>query len=365
MSMSPSGRARRRFLHTAGLATALTSTAALFPAVGPAAAQKASRSPHGCPDLKTPMKDVDGKVAFITGGSSGIGLGIARAFVAAGMKVAITYRTKGHIDEAMKYFEDAQDRVHAISVDVMDRPGMEKAAQETIDIFGKVHVLINNAGVAVAAPLSSTTYDDWDWVMGVNLTGVFNGVHIFLPRIQSHGEGGQIITTSSVLGLFVAGGLGGYSPTKFAVVGMMEALRSELADTNIGVSVYCPGAVIPNIMDASRSRPKNLGDSGFKPDAESIAKEKQARKDPKVQQAVLDAGQAVLRGMRNNDLYILTHSEFEAVIRDRNEALIASIPADGHPTEESLKWAQAEAKSSIYVTERDHQLCGKAGKARG
>ena len=140
--------------------------------------------------MKTPMADVEGKVAFVTGGSSGIGLGIARAFADAGMKVIIGYRTKGHLDEAMKYFEGASDRVHAVNVDVTDRPGMEAAAAESERVFGKVHVLVNNAGVMVPTSLSTTTYADWDFVIGVNLAGVFNGVHAFLPCIQGHGEGG-------------------------------------------------------------------------------------------------------------------------------------------------------------------------------
>ena len=147
------------------------------------------------------MKDVEGKVAFITGGDSGIGLGIARACADAGMKVVITYRTKSHLDEAMKYLEGAGDRVHAINLDVTDRIAMDKAADETIQVFKKVHLLVNNAGVGVIGGLSTATYDDWEWVMGVNVNGVFNGIHTFLPRIRSQGEGGQIVATSSLAGL--------------------------------------------------------------------------------------------------------------------------------------------------------------------
>lgn len=321
-------------------------------------------SPSNCPDVKIPMKEVAGKVAFITGGSSGIGLGIARAFADAGMKVVIGYRTKKHFEEAMKYLEKAGDRIHAISVDVTDRPGMEKAAAEAVQIFGKVHVLVNNAGVDLRAPLSSTTYDDWDWVMGVNLNGVFNGMHTFLPRIQAHGEGGQIVTTSSILGLFAGNSGGSYSTSKFAVVGMMEALRAELADTNIGVSVYCPGLVTSNVMDSNRNRPSNLADTGFKADPEMRAREMKFRRNPEFAMDPLEAGQLVLRGMRNNDLYILTHPEYEQIMRDRNEALIASIPMDLRLTDTRVAMARSMRQNSIYITERDRKLCARAARVK-
>jgi len=225
------------------------------------------------------MKDVEGKVAFITGGNSGIGLGIARACVDAGMKVVITYRTKSNLDDAMEHLKHAGDRVHAVNVDVTDRAAMEKAADETVKVFKKVHVIVNNAGVAVVGGLSKATYDDWDWAMGVNLNGVFNGIHTFLPRIQSHGEGGQVVATSSLAGLLGHGPAAVYTATKFAVVGMMEALRAELDGTNIGVSVFCPGIVNTNIGKSARNRPSNLPDTGFKLDPKMVAQMEAARKE--------------------------------------------------------------------------------------
>lgn len=162
------------------------------------------------------MKDVEEKVAFITGGDSGIGLGIARACADAGMKVIITYRTKSHLDDAMKLLGTAGNRIHAINVDVTDRAGMEKAAVETTEVFQKVHLLVNNAGVGIIGGLSKATYDDWDWGMSVNLNGVFNGIRTFLPRMQAHGEGGQVVATSSLAGLLGHGPAGVYTASKFA-----------------------------------------------------------------------------------------------------------------------------------------------------
>ncbi len=244
----------------ARLAAAGTS-AVFMPGLRTAAAEAASGN---CPTIPLPMKDVEGKVAFITGGDSGIGLGIARAFTDAGMKVVITYRTKSHLDEAMGYLKGAGDRVHAVNLDVTDRAGFEKAAVETIDKFKKVHVVVNNAGVGVVGGLSTATYDDWDWGMGVNTNGVFNGIRTFLPRIQSHNEGGAVVATSSLAGLLGHAPAGVYTASKFAVVGMMEALRFEMAAThpNIGVSVFCPGIVNTNIGKSARNRPSELDESG-------------------------------------------------------------------------------------------------------
>lgn len=298
--------------------------------------------------MQYPMKDVADKVAFITGGSSGIGLGIARAFADAGMRVVIGYRTQKHLDAAMKYLKSAGPRVHAIRVDVTDRRAMQRAAEETTEIFGKIHVLVNNAGVVHSAPLGEMTYADWDWTMAVNLNGVFNGVHAFLPFIQAHGEGGHVITTSSILGLLTLGsGMAAYAVSKFAVVGLMEALRAELASTNIGSSVFCPGMVRSNIAQSSRNRPD---DSAVQQDTRTTAREKELR--ARVDMDPFEAGQLVLRGMCNNDLYILTHAEFEPIIRARNEALIASIPIDLRPTKSRVEIAQAALKHSIYANER-------------
>ncbi|HVY80187.1 MAG TPA: SDR family NAD(P)-dependent oxidoreductase, partial [Steroidobacteraceae bacterium] len=326
-TLTKDGDTRRKFLKGTALAAVGTSTA-LLPAVRAAAADAA---PKNCPVVPTPMKDVEGKVAFITGGDSGIGLGIARTFADAGMKVAITYRTKAHLDEAMTFLKSAGDRVHAINLDVTDRAGFESAAVETLKVFGKVHVLVNNAGVGVIGGFATATYDDWDWGMGVNATGVFNGIRTFLPRIQAHDEGGQIVATSSLAGLLGHGPAGVYTASKFAVVGMMEALRAELDGTNIGVSVFCPGIVNTNIGRSNRNRPASLSDSGFKPDPKMMARMQEAMKDmrgPPPGMDPLEAGKLVLRGVRNNDLYILTTQEFEDEFRARGEAIVASVPPD-------------------------------------
>jgi NAD(P)-dependent dehydrogenase (short-subunit alcohol dehydrogenase family) len=312
------------------------------------------------------MADVEDKVAFITGGDSGIGLGISQALSDAGMKIMMTYRSQEHLDEAMSLLKSHGKRIRAIRVDVTNRAEMTIAAQETLRVFGKIHVLVNNAGVGPMAPLSIATFDDWDWCIGVNVGGVFNGIRTFLPLIKAHNEGGQIVSTSSLLGGIIVGPFWGvYSTSKFAVTGMMEALRSELAHTNIGVSVFCPAGVATNMGQTERNRPTALAEVST-PDANATLLMQrfngelqrvfsEAGDSPPLMSA-LEAGQRVLQGIRNNDLYILSHSEYEQAIRDRNDALLASIHI-GCDEQSAPRRAIAQlARNAIYLNETRRKL---------
>src|SRR5215813_6676277 len=267
------------------------------------------------------MKDVKDKVAFITGGASGIGLGMAKVFVREGMNVVIADIRRDHLNEAMASF-DGPDAVHTIELDVSDRDAMSRAAGEAERVFGKVHVLCNNAGIGIGGPMKLATYDDWDWVMSVNLGGVINGVQTFLPRILAHGEGGHIVTTSSMSGFLPTPGAGLYITTKFAVVGLSEALRSELAEDNIGVSVLCPGPVQTNIAESNLTRPAHLLNSGY-------AETDKMRVAHSVSSAYMDpmeVGEKVLKGILRNDLFIFTHPEFRDGVKSRCDAVMAAFP---------------------------------------
>lgn len=278
---------------------------------------------------RAPLANVRGKTAFITGGSSGIGLGIARSCAAAGMNVVFTYRHEAHRDAALASFAPTHAAVYAIKMDTTDRDAFARAANEAQSVFGNVHLLVNNAGVGVSMPVSQCSHQDWDWAMEVNVTGVFNGIHVFLPHMLAHGEGGHLVTTSSSGGL-VAGTLGVYCTTKFAVVGLMESLRVELADTPIGVSVFCPGLVQSQIGDVDRNRPASHGMQT----ATAPAFGKSGEPPMGLQAHAMDpltAGEKVLAGVRNNDLYILSHPEFSDVVRERYEAMAASFDTDPVP----------------------------------
>jgi NAD(P)-dependent dehydrogenase (short-subunit alcohol dehydrogenase family) len=294
------------------------------------------------------MKDIDGKVAFITGGDSGIGLGVAKAFLAAGVRVALTYRTRANLDEAMVELERYGDRVHALPLEVTDRAGTERAADEVVRTFGKVHIVVANAGVSIFGPLSATSYDDWDWAIGVNLGGVFNTMHTFLPRIRSHEEGGHLIATASLAGLTAHPGFGAYTVSKFGVVGMMEALRHELVGSDIRVTVFCPGVVNSRIADAGRNRPGGTRPSTAAPPP-----------PPGFEAAGMDAfeaGERVLRGMLNDDLYVLTTPEFEPELRARGEAILASLPDDVHASPERVAFGRLLVGYPDYARERDRKL---------
>jgi NADP-dependent 3-hydroxy acid dehydrogenase YdfG len=274
------------------------------------------------------VQQVAGKVAFITGGASGMGLAMARSFAAAGMKIVIADVQQDALDRVREEFGRSNAGVLTFQVDVADRDGLERAARETEKAFGKVHVVCNNAGVALGGTLDAMDYKDWDWVMGVNLDGVVNGVQTFVNRIKSHGEGGHIVNTASMAGHLAIPGLGVYNTTKWAVVGLSETLRAELAPHEIGVSVLCPGVVATNIFDSGRNRPQALTPAIDNSRDLLAAGLGGLDRDERVQQMILAGaldpaavGDMVLAAIQANDLYIFTHPEIEAMVSLRQAAM--------------------------------------------
>ncbi|HZF25766.1 MAG TPA: SDR family NAD(P)-dependent oxidoreductase [Steroidobacteraceae bacterium] len=269
------------------------------------------------------MKEIKGKIAFVTGGGSGIGLGLAKVLSEAGMKVAIADIRPDHLERALAELKGAGHNVHGIELDVTDRKAMERAADETLRVFGKVHLVCNNAGVSIFGPMDQATYEDWDWIMGVNVDGVINGIQTFVPRIKAHGEGGHIVNTASMAGLIVGPGFGIYSASKFAVFGLTASLRYDLAPHNIGVSVLCPGFVRSNIHEAVLSRPNHLTRSGYRVSKEDIARLDQVLS---VGMAPIDVAQRVLEGIRRNELYLFPHAEFKEELRELFDGILAALP---------------------------------------
>ena len=264
------------------------------------------------------MQDVEGKVAFITGGASGIGYGMARVFLNNGMRVVIADLNRAYIDEARAELHGVNN-VHFIELDVTDRAAFAAAADESERVFGKVHLVCNNAGVSAAVPMDEAEYEDWDWIRSVNLDGVVNGVKTFVPRLKAHGEGGHIVNTSSMAGLIPLPDTGGiYSMTKFAVRGLTESLRLTLARYDIGVSVLCPGLTRTRIL-SSLARPGTEPAAMATGDA-AVFNTLDAGMDP------LELGEAVLRGVRRNDPYIFPHGEFQEEVRGLFEEILAAFP---------------------------------------
>ena len=269
------------------------------------------------------MRDLAGKAAFITGGASGIGLAMARSFCGAGMKVAIADIEERALARASASLAPSNTEVIAINMDVTDRDAMARAADATERAFGKVHVVCNNAGVGLSGPLQQMCYADWDWVVGVNLHGVINGVQTFAPRIIAHGEGGHIVNTASLAGQVAVPGLGIYNTTKFAVVGLSETMRAEFAAHDIGVSVLCPGFVRTNIFTSERNRPNALRtrpDSAPEPmNLQAYDEFLDSTLDPSV------VGDMTLHAIQRDEAYIFPHPEMAAGVSDRLEGIRASI----------------------------------------
>jgi NAD(P)-dependent dehydrogenase (short-subunit alcohol dehydrogenase family) len=264
------------------------------------------------------LKDIAGKVAFVTGGASGIGLAMARSLLAAGMKVAITDIEQAALDRVKGGFASSNAEVIHLKLDVTDRDAMEQAARETEAAFGKVHVVCNNAGVSVSGRVDKMSYKDWDWVMGVNLAGVINGVQTFASRIKAHGEGGHFVNTASMAGHMPIPGGSIYTTSKFAVVGMSEVMRTDLARYNIGVSVLCPGGVVTNVGKSGRNRPENLTRETDNTRL-NLGKLSETVMDDMLEAEVI--GEMVLAAILADDLYIFSHPQLKKVVDARNAAI--------------------------------------------
>ncbi len=264
------------------------------------------------------MKEFKGRTAFITGAASGIGLGMARAFGRAGMNVVVADIDKNAAKSAAERLASEQIRAVPVICDVTERASVRAAALETVAQFGKVHVVCNNAGVAVTGAIGAIKERDWDWIIDVNLKGVVHGVETFAPLIKSHGEGGHIVNTASMAGLLAFPMAEPYTATKFAVVAMSEGWAGQLRPFDIGVSVLCPGFVRTQIFDSGRARPDRYGGKA-EPMSEQGAQAVMAGIDPDI------VGNRVVEAVRDNDFYCFTHPNFGDVMEIRFEQIRAGF----------------------------------------
>jgi NAD(P)-dependent dehydrogenase (short-subunit alcohol dehydrogenase family) len=272
--------------------------------------------------MEDAMKDLAGKTAVVTGAASGIGLGIARALAGAGMNVALADIEAAPLDQACSEIEASGVKVAGLVLDVANRAAVYDAAVDVEKWFGRVDVLVNNAGVLSAgSTLDAISDDEYDWVIGVNLMGVINGIKAFVPRIRRQGEGGHVVNTSSIIGMFtiplVQHGL--YAATKFAVVALSECLRGDLADDGIGVSVLCPRGVQTNLFQSGRNRPERHGGAFARDDDHPVLATIAAGINPD------EVGRRVLRAIEHDELYIFTHVEERAHLEARHRELMAAF----------------------------------------
>jgi NAD(P)-dependent dehydrogenase (short-subunit alcohol dehydrogenase family) len=272
------------------------------------------------------MRELAGKTAFVTGGASGIGLALGRAFVEAGMKVMLADIESDALAAAVKSLHDVGPDVRSVTCDVADPASVERAVGASFEAFGNVHVVCNNAGVAGPGGIDSISLDNWRWVLDVNVMGVLHGIRSFLPHIRAHGEGGHIVNTASMAGILSPPFLYPYAASKFAVVAMSEGLAMQLQPLGIGVSVLCPGFVRTRISESGRNRPERYGPTQT-PDPTSpqgmiaahIAGLVQSGLDPS------DVAARVLRAIRNDELYVFTHPQMRADAERRFAAILAAM----------------------------------------
>ena len=296
------------------------------------------------------MKEVTGKTAFITGGANGIGLGMAEAFCEAGMSVMIADIRPDSLETAKSHLSRFENSVQTILLDVTDREAFAEAADKTEKIFGKIHVLCNNAGINVFGPPHESSYDDWDWIIDVNLKGVVNGLKCFIPKILSHGEGGHIVNTASMSAFIVTTTTGAYTATKYAVRGLSEVLWYHMAPHNIGVSILSPGFVATHIHHCEELRPQRYKDA-----ANPITGETAKKMDDMVHPAAMKpfvAGEMVLEAIKQNKMYIFTHPDSKEEVRENCEEILAAFPEEDPKSKskefEDARWQELKKIKEQY-----------------
>ena len=268
------------------------------------------------------MRELQGKVAVVTGAASGIGRGIALALAGAGMSVAIADRDRDGAAETCALVATRGGRARPFRVDVADANSVERLAADVERDLGPVAVLCNNAGVAVGGKLLDATEADWRWLVDVNLMGVVHGCRAFAPAMVARGAG-HVVNTASIGGFLAGGDLGVYCTTKYAIVGFSESLRDELAQHGVGVTVLCPGAYRTRLADASRGRAASYGEG--QKDVEALGFLLDAGDDPET------IGPHVLRGIRDDTPYAFTHAAFRPLLEARFASVLADLDRAGEP----------------------------------
>ena len=272
------------------------------------------------------MKDVRDRVAFVTGGASGIGFGIVRVLLEAGAKVAIADLRPDHLEEAKRLLAAHDNRILAVEVDVTDREAMARAADAVDAAFGRIDILVNNAGVGIEGPLSEASYADWDFGIGVNLGGVINGLQTFVPRIRAGGRGGHVVNTASLAGMVqMPSFMAIYATAKAGVIALTEAMRGDLAQDDIGCTVLCPGPVRSRIHELGQNRPARFAAS----DAFTAAAEKLGRRQvSELWMEPEEVGRMVLNAILNDELYVITHGEWRGAVQARHDQIMAATPTE-------------------------------------
>lgn len=295
------------------------------------------------------MNDFKGQLAFITGGASGAGLGQARVFGRAGASVCIADVRADAVDQAVAALKAEGIVAHGLVLDITDREAYARAADEFERVFGAPPTLLSNtAGVNSFGPVEKTTYDDYDWIVGVNLGGVINGMVTFVPRMIAAGKPAHIVTVSSLGGLMGSALAAPYSAAKAAVVNLMESYHQGLAPHGIGVSVVTPANIKSNIAEASKLRPSKFGQSGYVENEDSIASLHSIHQHGMEPETLAEH---IKQGIENRQLYIIPYPECRDGLKARFDLILDSIPpVESDPegartrTEALINWANDRAR---------------------
>lgn len=272
----------------------------------------------------------EGRVAFVTGAVTGIGLGVAQAFADAGMRLAVSYRNEDDRARTAEWFAaKGYEQPLFCKLDVTDRARFAEVADEVERHFGAVHVLVNNAGVSVFGPTDEASYDDYDWIMGVNFGGVVNGLVSFLPKLKTAQGRRHVVNVASMAAFLPGPQAGIYTASKFAVRGLTESLRYNLAPHGIGCSLCCPALTRTNAWTSALKRPDGFGTSGFpetdKAELEQFGTAFEEGMDP------YEVGSKILAGMTQQKGLILTHPEHGPDFEELHAAMMAALPDEEAP----------------------------------
>jgi NAD(P)-dependent dehydrogenase (short-subunit alcohol dehydrogenase family) len=285
------------------------------------------------------MDQFKGKTAFVTGGASGIGLALCRAFGQRGMNVALADIEAAACAKAVETLHNEGVKVIGMTCDVSDREALAQAAAKAFSEFGNVHILCNNAGVSRAGPIEGIATSDWDWVIGVNLKGLIHGLQIFLPHMKAHGEQGHIVNTASMNGVAGTALAGPYCATKFATVGISEVLAAELQDGPLGVSVLCPSWVKTRMLDNGRNRPAQFG-GPISLDMDGRNAERNKRYAQALESGLdpADVAQLVIGAIETRRLYVFTHAENRPDVERRFDRMMDGFEAlSGEASEQAVR----------------------------
>ena len=264
--------------------------------------------------------DLEGKVAVVTGGASGIGKGIAEALKNEGVELVIADIEDGALQRTAKELGAT-----GIQTDVSSAESVGALATEVVERFGTAHVLVNNAGIGPMGRIADLTLDDWKWMVGVNLWGVIHGIHAFLPILKSNEEGGHIVNTSSMAGLVGMPGLGSYTLTKYGVLGLTEVLAKELEEdgSKVGATVLCPGTIHTNIGTSSRNRPD--GNAGGLHDVDISQEGSEVDMSGVRWMIPIEVGTIVVDCIKSGELYALTHPDWWDMVEPRFVAIASAF----------------------------------------